>query len=321
MPTAYVVFIFTRGARGSDSIDLQIERTSDDLARANEVWNENCGIEFVRYQIVHRTDYSIPSNTVEDVNDPRIKTLISEVKASLGGMRAIYVVYLSGDYLSTQGVVGNADPWMTNFSSTTDYVYDGHVVMSDVAVGTYALAHEVGHVLFGRFLNEEQSSFTVNDPSNPTSVHSNNPQNIMYFRIPASNPVINSLQCEVASESRVLFETPLDLTASEAEAAGARDRRKYCPFGCHDSWDEECCYCKKKREELRRINCHIEKLVRKMEPDRVRDLPLKVEKCLEKRKDPCKKYDDGKDKGKERGKSRDKGKDSKWRKGSKPRKH
>ena len=125
------------------------------------------------------------------------------------------MVYLSGTRLSDNVSTGNGGPVITFFNSTTNCRYDGHVVLTDDAIDSYLFAHEAAHVLFGRILNNNApESFSTNDPSNPGHPHNNNPQNIMFPIIPASNPFINSAQCIVASESKVVVNDNASVIAS-----------------------------------------------------------------------------------------------------------
>ncbi|MDR6884388.1 hypothetical protein J2X61_006188 [Bacillus sp. 3255] len=95
----------------------------------------------------------------------------------------------------------------TMINSTTDYGLYGHIVMSDQALDTYALAHEAGHCLFGRFLNNSNpNSFSINDPSNPGNDHSYNPQNLMFPTIPNRDPFIFASQCTTARNSKIVLQ-------------------------------------------------------------------------------------------------------------------
>jgi hypothetical protein len=100
LPTLNVITIFTRGARGSDTAELQNARALDDIARANEVWNSgiapgvSCGINFVLSNNFYRPEYNIPANTVANNADPRIEALLAEIKTATNNARALYVVYV-----------------------------------------------------------------------------------------------------------------------------------------------------------------------------------------------------------------------------------
>jgi hypothetical protein len=206
------VSIFTRGARSSETPELRTARVQSDIRRANEVWSSgfapgvSCGINFVLLREFYRPEITIDAGTVTTgVADPRIDNLINETRAQLNNATAIYVVYLSGATFSG-GSVGNAGPRFENFFNVNNFTIIGRAALSDGAFESYLLAHEVGHVLFGRFLNDDINSFTVNDPSNPGDAHNNNSQNIMFPIVPAMNPFLNSQQCATASQSRVVLE-------------------------------------------------------------------------------------------------------------------
>jgi hypothetical protein len=211
MATVSVVSIFTRGARSSETAELRRARVASDIARANEAWSTgfppgvSCNINFVSFREFFRPDVTLLGSTVPNIGDPRVENLISQTKAETNNAVAIYVVYVSGLYLGS-GAIGNAGPIFDSFVSQANYQISGHCVMSDDATDTYALAHEAGHVLFGRFPNPNNNNFIIDDPSNPGQGHSDNPQNLMYPFIPSSMPFINALQCGTASQSRVILE-------------------------------------------------------------------------------------------------------------------
>lgn len=147
--------------------------------------------------------------------------LIEQARAALNNATAIYVVYISGPTLFG-GAIGNGGPSVTFLNSTDVYSIYGRVVMPDDSYETYTLAHEFGHVLFGRFLDDNFDNFTIDDPTNPGSGHSNDPQNLMYFVSPARNPVITSEQCMVARQSRIVLENDfLTVDTSGMPFAGA----------------------------------------------------------------------------------------------------
>jgi len=191
------------------------------------LWDKFC---FVTSILPPRLYHS--GKCVADNNDPRVVSLLTDIKTQTNNATAIYVVYLSEQSLSS-GAIGNAGPVFSFFNSTTDFGLVGHAVMSDGAFESYALAHESGHVLFGRFLNNnDPNSFTINDPSNPGSGHNNDPQNVMFPFIPASNPFINGTQCSVARQNRVVLNDPVSASGfvSTVNAAGFSSASDNEPF-------------------------------------------------------------------------------------------
>ncbi|REK71627.1 hypothetical protein [Paenibacillus paeoniae] len=286
MATVDVVSVFTRGARSSDTAELRQTRVANDIARATAVWSTgffpgvSCNINFNSLQVIFRDDVTLVANTVPGISDPRVVNLISQTKAAVNNAVAIYVVYVSGPTLSS-GAIGNAGPQFDNFVNTTNFRLVGNCVMSDDAIDTYALAHEAGHVLFGRFLNNNSDSFTINDPSNPGDGHNNIPNNIMFPFIPASNPFINAAQCNVASQSRVIREnvgaTPVLAMAgadafssitNNAAAAGSSSKKGGCCSCCdHDHHPGYICVPIPKR--VRKLNKHVFKLLKKIGPDKL----------------------------------------------------
>ncbi|MBT2655222.1 hypothetical protein J7E81_08195 [Bacillus sp. ISL-18] len=323
-----------------------LARVQADIRRSNEVWNTGiapgvaCGINFVSSRVFYRPDYTIPASTVADNSDPRVVSLLNDIKTQTNNATAIYVVYLSEQTLSS-GAIGNAGPVFSFFNSTTDFGLVGHAVISDGAFDSYALAHESGHVLFGRFLNNnDPNSFTINDPSNPGSGHNNDPQNVMFPIIPASNPFINGTQCSVARQSRVVLNDPVSASGfvSTVNAAGFSSASANEPFDSFESnssfvpvesSDSEDCGChqkdmrrrmmeplssmvnsgafsstgdadqfesfescssgdcrrhhrkRKESREVKMLNQQVSQMVKRLGPDKVREVPLK---CHKKRK-------------------------------------
>ncbi|RJX38594.1 hypothetical protein D3P09_13635 [Paenibacillus pinisoli] len=284
MATVDVVSVFTRGARSSDTAELRQARVANDIARATAAWSTgffpgvSCNINFNSLQVIFRDDVTLVASTVPNIGDPRIVNLISQTKAAVNNAVAIYVIYVSGPTLSS-GAIGNAGPQFDNFVSTANFRLSGHCVMSDDAIDTYALAHEAGHVLFGRFLNNNSDSFTINDPSNPGEGHNNDPQNLMFPFIPASNPFINAAQCNVASQSRVIRENVIGaplvavggtdvLPSAVNHAAGAAASRSGC-CPCCDHGQHPGYICVPIPKQVRKLNEHVYKLLKKVGPDKL----------------------------------------------------
>jgi hypothetical protein len=211
MAVVSIVSIFTRGARSSETPELRNARVQGDIQRANEVWGTGnppgvaCGITFVSHSLFYRPEVTIDAATVTSSNDPRILQVINEARAATNFATAIYVVYLSGETFNG-GHVGNAGPVVENVTNENLYSIYGRCSLSDGAFETYLLAHEVGHILFYRILSLNPVASTINDPSNPGDDHNNDPQNIMFPFVPALNPYINSAQCTVARQNRIILE-------------------------------------------------------------------------------------------------------------------
>lgn len=210
--TVPVIGIFTSGVASGGTPQQRQARLAADIARSNEAWGRGffpgvtCSMTFVAAGRFISTT-TINSRSVNSLDDPRLVALIDSTKRQTNNATALYVVYVSGEFLTSSGtVVGIGGPRFKFFRSTTDYGLYGHIVMSDGALNTYALPHEAGHCLFGRFLNSSPNSFTINDPSNPGSAHNNNPQNLMFPTLPARNPFINSAQCVTARQSKIVLQ-------------------------------------------------------------------------------------------------------------------
>jgi hypothetical protein len=294
MPIVSIVSIFTRGARSSDTPELRNARVQNDIERANEVWRTGnapgiaCGITFVSHSVIYRSEVTINASTVTSSADPRIMQVINEARAVTNFATAIYNVYLSGETFNG-GHVGNAGPVVETFTNTNLYRIYGRSSLSDGAFETYLLAHEVGHVLFFRFLSTNPDDSTISDPSNPGNDHNNDPQNIMFPFVPAMNPYINGAQCGVARQNRVILEnvqatgaatqgTVLTGTGSgfgtqnpfdSNESNGSNDYYKpgdSC--GCHDPHHHH-----NKPRIVKRINEKLDYLIEDMGPERPQIYP------------------------------------------------
>jgi hypothetical protein len=211
--TVRVIGIFTRNARSSATVQQRRARLASDIAFANEAWGTGffpgviCGMNFVSGGTWNFTGTTIPASTVSSIDTSSVNTLIRNVRSQTGDATAIYVVYLSGDFLSNGRSIGNAGPRF-KFNSNRRLV--GHCVLTDLSGNVnnrYAFAHEAGHVLFGRFNSAGQ--ITIDDPSNPGNIHNNNSQNLMFSTAPRSNPFITAQQCIVARRSSVVLENAI----------------------------------------------------------------------------------------------------------------
>ncbi|OAS15094.1 hypothetical protein [Paenibacillus oryzisoli] len=277
MATVSVVSIFTRGARSSDTPEMRRARVQGDIDRATEAWGSGffpgvrANINFVSFREYYISDVTIVANTVSSVNDARVQSLIMQARTVNNNATAMYVVYLSGPSLSS-GAVGNGGPQTTFFNSATNYGLYGQVVLTDNASDSYLLAHEAGHVLFGRFTSNSSNSFTINDPSNPGNDHNDNPQNLMNGFVPSSNPFINEAQGNVAIQSKLILENnfsgmaPVSISAS---ASGSLASGQY-PIKCEKVPACPCCDRPKpihESEKVKKINKEITKLIKEIGPD------------------------------------------------------
>ncbi|MGG2057893.1 hypothetical protein [Priestia megaterium] len=199
-----VIGIFTKDSRSSSTAQERGARLREDIAHANEVWG-NCQINFVFGDTYNYTDRTINASSVNSSdNNSAVDRLIEEVKARRNQETAIYVVYLSGDYFSDDHTIGVGGPLVFNKTSDTNYNEVGHIGLTNIAGSSdspYSFAHEAGHVLFGRYVN---NTFTINDPSTG-KFHNDNSRNIMYSPVPETTPLVNASQCQIAKQSRVIL--------------------------------------------------------------------------------------------------------------------
>jgi hypothetical protein len=294
MPIVSIVNIFTRGARSSDTPELRNARVQNDIQRANEVWGTGnalgvaCGITFVSHSVIYRPVVTIDADTVTSSADPRIMQVINEARAATNFATAIYNVYLKCETFDG-GHVGNAGPVVETFTNKNLYRIYGRSSLSDGAFETYLLTHEVGHVLFFRFLSANPDDSTINDLSNPGNDHNNDSQNIMFPFVPAMNPYINGAQCGVARQSRVILEnvqvtgaatqeTVLTGTGSgfatqnqfdSSESNGSNNNfMNGDSCGCHDPHHHH-----NKPRIVKRINEKLDHLIEDMGPERPQIYP------------------------------------------------
>lgn len=212
---AYTVDVYAYFVNGAHP-NINISRVKQDISRANEAWR-GC-INFVLKDIyfsktnliVHA--HSIPSKQV--FKNEKIDALIKAARKAAGHKTAIYVLYISGDYLAEgkgKRVVGVGGTELVYFNSDTDYELYGRILLTDGAAGRYTLAHEFGHILFKRY-NAVQNAFTHDDPSGPyihsptrkrDAAHNNDRNNLMFPISPSVHPIITSRQCQTARNSKI----------------------------------------------------------------------------------------------------------------------
>lgn len=282
MATVNVVSIFTRLARSSDTAELRLQRATEDVRRCNEVWNTgfpggwSCTLQFNLHSVFFRDDVTINADTVSNVNDQRIIDVIAAAQAATNNAIAIYVVYLNGNALAGGQSNANGGPYFTFFNNVNNYGLIGRVVMTDSTVDSYVLAHESGHVLFGRFLTADSNSFTIVDPSNPGGTgHNQDPRNVMFGSTPSASPLINQAQCNVAHQSRVVLpsvqssEQPNAIAAVESRI-GALLFPTYKPCGC----------CSPYPPTVKELNCEVTAEIRRYGPCEIQITPIP-------KHDPC----------------------------------
>ncbi|WP_317967280.1 hypothetical protein [Paenibacillus sp. CCS19] len=232
--TVPVVGIFTNGAASSATRAQRAARLDDDIARANETWGNDCGLNFV---VLRRftLNVEIDADSVMDVTDQSISDAVDAARRRTNDATAIYVVYLSGKNFAPDAdgnlPDGKGIALFSNFRSTTDYDLYGQVALADGALNSNIFPHEAGHGLFLRFTDPDDiNSLTDVDPSNPGGDgHSDDPQNLMFPIVPRNNPLINADQCSVASQSKLIIENAAQnggRAGRNRKRNGGRARRK-----------------------------------------------------------------------------------------------
>jgi hypothetical protein len=193
-----------------------IKRLKQDLFNANSAW-KGCiqftvkGIFFSKRKRIVNAD-SIPANNV--FKNKQIDYLIRSARYSTSYKIGIYIFYLNGDYFAEgrgKNVVGVSGTEMVDFKSSKDYEFFGRILLTDMAAGRYTLAHELGHILFKRY-DEGDNTFIHSDPSGPyidsqtkriDPAHNNSRKNLMFPISPPVNPVITFDQCQVAKRCKI----------------------------------------------------------------------------------------------------------------------
>ena len=294
MATVSVVSIFTRGARSSDTAEMRQTRALNDIARCNDVWTTGfpggwrCNIQFTSRSIIFRDDVTINANTVASVEDQRIINLITDARQATNNAVAIYVVYLPGNALIGGVSNANGGPYFTFFNNVNDYGLLGRVIMTDSTVDSYILAHESGHVLFGRFVGGI-NGLTILDPSDLGGFgHNNNPQNVMFSSTPSQSPLINQAQCNVASQSRVILENVQmnnamggGLAASNIAAGGAAGGNATNAMPSIGSCS--CCsHHHPESKEVRKLNRVLDNEIKNYGPCDIQITPIPKKKCKHK---------------------------------------
>ncbi|MES5896562.1 hypothetical protein [Bacillus cereus group sp. RP43] len=216
----FVYGIFTNGSTSGGTATQRRARLNADIAKCNQTWQTggtSC-INFVSggtYSTQKIINASVLTTNQAMKNGGPVDTLISQVKGLTNNAIGIYVVYLSGDYFAggSGRTFGTGSGRFADFRNANDYKIFGYVALTNQAAGSYALAHENGHVLFTSY-DSAQNAFLTIDPSGPyinpqtnarDIAHNNNVNNIMYPTVPRNNPVITSLQCQKARQSKVVL--------------------------------------------------------------------------------------------------------------------
>jgi len=209
--------LFTKDARSSYNGERRRARLAGDIANANRVWSggsssggsagADCRIVFTFGGAFDETETRIAGGSVDDAFDSGISRLVDGFRSTTGNAAAIYVVYVSGDYLSNGSAIGSAGPRFRYYRSQFDYGFFGQVAMTDIA-GTsrspYTFAHEAGHCLFGYI--DSSNRYKGTDPSANGSYHNPDPRNLMYAYAQTGMPRINSSQCRRAWRSTIVQE-------------------------------------------------------------------------------------------------------------------
>lgn len=215
----FVYGIFTNGSTSGGTATQRRARLNADIATSNQTWKiggTSC-INFVSGG-TFSTQKTINASalTIQEAmgKGGPVDTLIRQVKGLTNNAIGIYVVYLSGDFFrgGNGRTYGSGSGQPEDFKNANNYKLYGYVGLTNQTFGSYALAHEAGHVLLTEYV-AAQNTFLSIDPSGPyinpqtmakDIAHNNNANNIMYPTVPNKNPVITSLQCQKARQSRVV---------------------------------------------------------------------------------------------------------------------
>lgn len=294
MATVSVVSIFTRGARSSDTAEMRQTRALNDIARCNAVWSSGfpggwrCNIQFTSRLIIFRDDVTINANTVASVEDPRIISLIQDARTATNNAVAIYVVYLNGNALSGGVSNANGGPYFTFFNNINNYGLLGRVIMTDSTIDSYVLAHESGHVLFGRF-EGNVNTLTINDPSNPVpNGHNQDPRNVMFSSTPSEAPLINQAQCNTASQSRVILENVQTNSVANSGLAASNLASglgvgENAGFATPSIGSCSCCHPHHPdSKNVKRLNRVLNKEIKSYGPCKIQITPIPKKKCKHK---------------------------------------
>lgn len=244
-----VIGIFTRGARSCQSSEQRYARLSRDIGYANRVWGQGsassrgnslgtkCDISFFAERTWDYTDVTLDGDSLDGAFDASVSRIIDGIRTSTGNAAAIYVVYVSGDYLANGSAIGSGGPQYRFYREPSDYGFYGQIVMTDLA-GTsrspYAFAHEAGHCLFGYL--DSSNRYIGSDPSTDGYDHHGDERNLMYYSATSGIPYVNQAQCSRASRSTIVIgntgrrssgSLPLKLSAKPLRAY-VRPRIRLC---------------------------------------------------------------------------------------------
>ncbi|MDN4075450.1 zinc-dependent metalloprotease family protein [Fictibacillus terranigra] len=222
--TVNIYGIFTSGVASGSTVAQRRARLEDDVRRANEIWrlNDENRINFViaRRFIINRTVNATNMTSDEALmNGSAPTTIINQVRNMTNNAIGIYVIYLSGNGFSNDAdSVGGAEP--ISFVDENNYQFIGQVALTDAALNSDLFAHEVGHVLFARYITNPQNNeiiYNDDDPTGPYTeidpntgdlivvepYHSRFTDNIMYPITFGTNRNITAAQLELAGTSNI----------------------------------------------------------------------------------------------------------------------
>lgn len=224
--TVNIYGIFTKGVASGSTPAQRRARLEDDVRRANEIWrvDDENRINFViarRFTFDSTIDATTMTSddALDDKSDP--VDSINRVRNRTNNAIGIYVIYLSGNGFSN-GAASVGGARSISFEVKNDkfnYQFIGQVALTDAALNSDLLAHEVGHALFARYIRDPQNNNIIYDDNDPTGPfrgispftgkfevqpgHSRFTDNIMYPITLGKNRNITADQLERAGNSNI----------------------------------------------------------------------------------------------------------------------
>ncbi|EOO33619.1 ImmA/IrrE family metallo-endopeptidase [Bacillus mycoides] len=180
----------------SDNLPLQ-DRYNRDMLAAKSIWEKAFENPYLPFTLVFEQKPDIPTSS--NITGCKDETALSALQRTDCSNR-IAVYYVSTDTLDHGSGCSKVIPG-------TNLKQDPAVIILSRSAQKYVLAHELGHLLFGRQDSPPNGPWNWNDPANnpyinpdgsPDYYHNNDPNNLMYPNVPINNPQLTDIQIEVA---------------------------------------------------------------------------------------------------------------------------
>ncbi|MDA2230948.1 hypothetical protein [Bacillus cereus group sp. Bc227] len=181
--------------KDSDNLPLQ-DRCNRDMLAAKSIWEKAFENPIFPFTLEFEQKPDIPTTSnITGCDDEKALSALPRTDCS-NRIAVYYVSAVNLDHGSgCSKIIG------------TNLKQDPAVIILSRSASKYILAHELGHLLFGRQDPPPDGPWNWNDPANNPYVnpdgsldylHNNDPNNLMHPNVPINNPQLTDIQIEVA---------------------------------------------------------------------------------------------------------------------------